>query len=240
MQKEEGCVIIQSCDKYQELWPNLFWAMNKYWDFSIPWTIYFCTETKDIVFPNEKYKQIKTGNMNHAKMFSKILSELKEYKYVFYMLEDFWPTDKMDKETFLELFKIFKDNDLDSLRVSSHMPEYYKLEKTNIFFKDKMIFKYSKDSEWKFSQQAGFWKRELLENCIAESSTSESEVGSSLPVEIATDINLRNKYPDAKIYHHHYVWYPIGGSYWRGKITLIGQQIEFERKVDELVKFMSN
>ena len=235
------CVVIQSCDKYKEAWNNLFWSMKKYWDQDIPCTIYFCNETIDLDLTG-RYKQIKTGKMSHIEMMRKIIKkELCDYEYIFYMLEDFWPTDRMTKNMFLSLFEIMKKNNWDSLRVASHMPAYYELEKTNYFFENEMIFKYKRNSPWMFSQQAAFWKRSFLEKCldIETESSPEQIVSSSLPIEIAIDKNLRDKFPDAEIYHYHYMWYPIAGSYWRGEITLIGKQIDFARQVQDLIEEIS-
>jgi hypothetical protein len=45
---------------------------------------------------------------------------------------------------------------------------------------------------------------------------SETQISTSLSGEIAMDQYLRQNYPDAKIYHYHYHWYPVSGTVWRG------------------------
>lgn len=233
---KKGCVIIQTCDAYRQYWDSFFWSFKKYWDSEINWPIFFCNEEIPINISEPNCKQLKTGKFSHSVRMAKILDELVEYDYVFYMLEDFWLTEKMPKEMFIGLFEIFKTNNWDSLRVAPHMPEYYKLESTNIFLKNQRILKFSKDSDWLFSQQAAFWKRDFLRSCIVEPKISEKEVSSSITGEVAMDIALKSKYPNASIYLYHYHWYPVSGTVWRGKITQMGEQIDFLRKVDDLLK----
>lgn len=235
---EEGCIVIQTCDKYQPIWKSLLWSMEKYWDFEIPWPIYFCNEEIDVKFKNSKYRQIKTGRMKHSEMISRIMSELRDYKYIFYMLDDFWPTDRMSKEIFMGLFKIFKDNNWDSLKVTAYQPMYYDVEGTSFHFNGKKILRYKKSSNWRFNQQASFWKREIFENIVSEPDEMllEEKTNTSLGTEQAMDKKFRELYPDAEVYLYNYIWYPVSGAMWRGGLTLIGEQIEFEIAAEEFAK----
>ena len=65
--------------------------------------------------------------------------------------------------------------------------------------------------------------------------TSEKLISSSLSGEIAMDKYLSLNYPEAEIYHYHHYWYPVSGTVWRGKLTLIGEQINFIKKVEEIL-----
>lgn len=209
--------------------------MDQYWDFSIPWRIYFCNEELDVDLPNEKYTQIKTGKKSHASMTREILGTLRDHKYVFYMLEDFWPVREMSNRTFMGLFKIFKKNEWDSLKVTINQPSFYELESTEFRFNNEKILKYSSNSRWKFNQQASFWKRDVLEQIIDDPTgpNEESKISTSLGMETATDDKFGKLFPDAQVYLFNYLWYPVGGSYWRGEINEMGKQIEFEMKVKE-------
>jgi hypothetical protein len=237
---EEGCIVIQTCDRYQQAWKTLFWSMEKFWDFEIPWQIYLCTETVQINLPGSRYSQIKTGKMSNAKMIKKIMGELKQYKYLFYMLEDFWPIKQMSKEKFLGLFEIFKKNDWDSLKVCPYQPKYYKVKNTNFYFGEEKILEFTEDSKWRFSQQASFWKRELLESIVYDAELPDKEkeqsVNTSLSTEIKMDDIFREKHPKAKVYLYNYMWYPVGGAIWRGNLSTIGEQIQFDMNIEELIK----
>lgn len=232
---KNGCVVIQTCDAYQKYWESFYWSFDKYWDHSIPWPIYFCNEEIPVQMNNPNHHQLLTGVASHSARMAKILDDLKEYDYVFYMLEDFWLTDRMTKEMFIGLFDIMYNYQWDSLRVAPHMPELYKLESTDHIFQNRRILKYAKDSDWRFSQQSSFWKRDFLRSCIVEPKISEVEISSSLSGEIAMDKYMQEKFPDADIYHYHYHWYPISGSVWRGELSQMGEQIDFLRKVDNFL-----
>jgi hypothetical protein len=227
----KGCVIVQTCDAYAKYWDSFFWSFYKYWDQNINWPIYFCNEDLEIEL-NSPFIQARTGKGSHSSRLAGILDALNQYDYVFYMLEDFWMTDRMECHKFMGLFELMQSNNWESLRIAPHMPELYKLEPTNFKFDGKNIYKYAKDSDWKFSQQAAFWKRDFLRQCIIEPSISEVNVSTSLAGEIVMDRYLRENFPDAGIYHYHYHWYPVSGAVWRGELTQMGEQIEFLRKVD--------
>lgn len=230
-----GCIVVQTCDAYQPYWESFYWSFMKYWDHDIAWPFYFCNEEIPVNFSLPNHYQLKTGKGSHSSRFAKILDSL-EYDYVFYMLEDFWLTDRMTKYMFSELFALMKNNDWDSLRVAPYMPEYYKLEKTDHIVQNRKIFKYTQDSDWKFSQQASFWKKDFLRNIIVEPQISEIDISTSLSGEIVMDQYLKQKYPDAKIYHYPYHWYPVSGVVWRGKLTQMGEQIEFIRQSEGLLE----
>ena len=233
-----GCVVIQTCDAYAKFWPGLIYSMNKYWDFDIPWPVYFCNEEVPIDFgPN--YKQILTGKGSCINNLKKILDSLKDFDYVFYMIEDFWPINPMKKEMFLSLFETFQSNNWDSLRVSTFEPTYYEVEPTHLFCENQRIFKMAKGSDWQFSQQAAFWKKDFFRDCLVEGE-SDSVHKTSLPSEIACDLRLREKYPDAECYHYHYYWYPMSGTVWRGELTDIGKQIEVIMQIENVLKDMEN
>lgn len=227
--KSKGCVVVQTCDSYLPYWDSFFWSFKKYWDKSINWPVFFCNEE---IAVDTELTQLPTGPGSHSTRLAKILDSLEEYEYVFYMLEDFWLTNQMTKEMFLGLFERMHNENWDSLRVAPLMPAYYKVIPTNFKFKDQKILKLTKDSDWQFSQQAAFWKRTFLRQCVVEPETTEAEAASSIVGEIAMDKYLKKTYPDAKIYLYNYYWYPISGAVWRGKLTQIGEQIEFLRQVD--------
>ena len=233
IKRANGCVVIQTCDSYKKYWDSFFWSFNKYWDKSLNWDIYFCNENIDI---NQKgFKQLKTGSGSHSQRLQNIIENLNQYDYIFYLLEDFWLTDYMPKDLFLGLFNLVSENNWDSLRVAPYMPAFYKLDPTDIVFNNKRILKYRKDSEWKFSQQASFWKRDFLKKCIIEPEVSEVKISSSITGETAMDQYLNARYPEAEIYHYHYHWYPVSGAVWRGQLTQIGEQIDFIRNVESLI-----
>ena len=230
---KKGCVLIQSCDKYACFWHGFFHYFNIYWDKKIDWDIYLCNEEINVNFNIQTIKQIKTGKGSSYKILKDSLDVLSEYENVFYMLEDFWMTNYMTKDLFDILFGIFKQNNCDSLRVCTYDPKYYKTKKTNIKLNNNWILEYEKNSDWLFSQQAGFWNREFMQKCLIEPDISDSQMSTSLPFEIACDKNIKNKLDHPKIFHYHYYWYPISGVAWRGQISEIGKEMIEGMNIDK-------
>lgn len=230
-----GCVLVQTCDAYAKFWPGFAYSMRKYWDFSIPWPIVFCNETADINFTEPGYTQLKAGPGSYIQRLQYALDKL-PYDYVFYMLEDFWPTDRMSREMFMGLFDLFQTNRWDALRVCTFMPSHYKATPTKHSFMGRKLLKYDKDSTWKYSQQATFWKKDFLRSCLVEPTESEVKHKTSLIAEIACDEQLNRNCPNAEIYHYHYFWYPISGAVWRGELSEIGKQIEVVMNIENMLK----
>jgi hypothetical protein len=222
-----GAVVIQTCDKYKKYWPGFVHYMNKFWDFSIPWPIYFCTEEGEIDSP---FYIFKTGKESYTSRLEKILDSL-EYDYIFYMLEDYWPISPMPFKLFNQLFLMFESNNWDSLQVSSILP-YYLLNKTEHSIFQNPIFEFSPFSNWRFSQQARFWKKDFLRKCLVNPEVSETIVSSSLSSEIACDQKIK-EFPQSKIYFYHYFWYPISGVTYRGNFTPFGERMHQDMLVEE-------
>jgi len=223
----KGAVVIQTCDKYQQYWSGLVHYMKKFWDFSISWPIYFCTEDGEIESP---FHSIKTGKGSYIYRLEKILDSL-DCEYVFYMLEEYWPTAPMSARLFNELFSAFESNGWDALQVSPCLP-YYQLNQTEYSILNNPVLQFDMKSDWRFSQQARFWKKDFLIKCLVEPEISEVAVSSSLSAEIACDYKIK-QFTQAGIYFYHYFWYPITGVVHRGQFTPFGERMHHDMLVEQ-------
>lgn len=229
----DGAVLIMSCDRYQPFWDGLYHYMEKFWDYSIPWPIYFCTEDRKFEVHNPKWKNIRLGKAPFHILQRRALDILAEFDTLFFMLEDFWPSRPMTSSMFLGLYDLMKENQWDCLHIDSMRPDYYKVMPTPYVFQGQKILQLTNDSDWFFNQQAGFWKRELLMDCCIEPKIYEDQVSTTLSFEKGCDEYLKTKHPDAKIMLHHYWWYPRAGVSWRGQLSLIGQEMEAHMNIDK-------
>jgi hypothetical protein len=227
-------IVIQTCDKYKPYWGGLFNFMGKQWDPEIEQTIYFCNEEESVELP-KGWKQIKTGKETFVQSLRSILSQIEE-EHIFYMLEDFWPICPMRKKMFDGLYSVFEKEKMNALQISSYLP-YYKLDSASKI-DGWPLMKFQKDSEWIFNLQARFWVKESFLKCLVEPKISESEVSSAITVEMSSDEYARKEL-DLNIYLHHYLWYPISGVAYRGKLTDVGEQMENVVKIDNFVKSLS-
>lgn len=225
-------IVIQTCDKYSRFWDGLFRYMEKNWDSNIGSPIFFCNEEVKPDLP-WGFRHLPTGRGTFVENLRFILDNLGE-ENIFYMLEDFWPTAPMSEELFSYAYRTFAKEDLDAFQVSSYLP-YYSLEPTST----RGLFRFRRDSEWIFNFQARFWKASSLSEFLSEPEVSESEVGSAITVEIASDRATREAGGlSAMLYH--YLWYPISGVSYRGEFTDIGRQMQNVVEIDRLVEGMFN
>jgi hypothetical protein len=223
-------VIIQTCDKYSGFWDGLFRHMAKQWDPDIGSPIFFCNEEIRPELPRG-WHHMPTGKGTFVENLRFALERLGE-ENIFYMLEDFWPTSPMSEGLFSYLHKIFVEEDLDALQVSSYLP-YYSLDTTSTTG----LFRFRRDSEWIFNLQARFWRSESFLEFLSEPEISESVVGSAITAEMASDRAAR-KAGGLSVMLHHYLWYPISGVSYRGEFTEIGRQMKNVVEIDRMVEGM--
>lgn len=223
-------IVIQTCDKYERFWEGLFRFMDRNWDPGIDFEIYFCNESSRVSLPR-RFHHLPTGRGTFVENLKFILETLDE-DHVFHILEDFWPMSPMNRELFHGLHKFFLEENADAVQVSSYLP-YYSLEVTD----RPGLFRFSRSSEWIFNFQARFWKTECLLNFLTEPEVSESEVGSAITVEMASDRKAREA-GGISAFLYHYLWYPISGVSYRGELTEIGRQMQNVVDIDNLVQSM--
>lgn len=218
-------IIIQTCDKYEKFWQGMFYYMDKFWDISIDCPVYFCNENKLL---DIKFNQIRTGSGTFVENLSKILQTVKT-KYVFYLLEDFWPINNFNKNLFQDIYIKIIENNIKALQVSAYTP-YYCFENSNIKIQNQKLLKFKKNSEWKFNLQCRFWEKDFFLYCLEEPRISESLVGSAITVEAACSEKMKSI--DENIYFYHYLWYPFSGVSYRGDFTNFGKELENNMKAD--------
>lgn len=218
-------IVVQTCDKYEKFWNGFFYYMDIFWDKKISCPIYFCNENKPIKQTN--FLHLPTGSGTFVQNLSFILNNIKS-KYVFYILEDFWPVRTLPKDLFEDLFLYLCNNELKALQVSPVTP-YYKLEKTKSFIKDQKLLRFTKDSDWRFNFQSRFWDREFLLSCLLEPKISERDVGSAISVEMDC---CKHFDKEVDVHFYHYFWYPMSGVSYRGNFTNLGLELNNNMIVD--------
>lgn len=222
--------IVQTCDRYEFAWEGFFYYMKKHWDFEINVPMFFCNEEKNVNLP-KPFIQIKTGCGSFVQNLNFILNEVKQ-ENIFYMLEDFWPTNSFKKELFNQSYSCFLKNNFDSLQISSYTP-WYSLEKSEHEVLGQNLLKFSENSDWIFNFQCRFWKKEVFKQCLVEPEISEKTVSSAITVEIASDHYSRKK--NLSCYLFHRLWYPHSGTVYRGQFTDVGKEMINTMNIDKFV-----
>lgn len=96
------CVLLNSCDKYEDAWYPFFSLLKKYWS-DCPYKIYLNTETKTYAFDGLNIESINLPNSLRNKQCSwslrlkHVLKRIKN-KYILFFLEDFFLLDKVKQK----------------------------------------------------------------------------------------------------------------------------------------------
>ena len=229
-------VLVQTCDKYEKYWQGFFYYMDIFWDKKINCPIYFCNQNKKIVTESDlNIININAGEGTFVENLKFALEKIKT-KYVFYMLEDFWPIRNFEADLFKSLCEIIEKEKIKSLQVSP-ITKYYSLEKTSISLDNLNLMKFKKTSEWIFNFQSRFWDKELLLNSLCEPDVSESLVSSAITVEDKIN-KIFDRDVDCYLYQH--FWYPLSGVCYRGEFTGLGKELNNNMLVDLYGKHISH
>jgi hypothetical protein len=229
------CVVVQTCDLYEPYWRGLWHFMQKQWDFEIRAPIRMFNEEKKTKTPSW-CTQTAIGQGTFVENLKKTISMTRE-DHIFLMLEDFWPIAPMTRKMFDCLYEEFKKQELDALQVSNYSP-YYSLKHTGRTLLGRPVFDFCPKSEWIFNFQARFWKKDSLLRFLEEPQISERAVGSAITAEMAAD-QLARSSSSLKASLFHYLWYPLSGVAYRGKMTEFGSHlqniVEIESYVDQII-----
>lgn len=220
-------VLVQTCDKYERYWQGFFYYMDLFWDKKINVPIYFCNENKKVVTNNKNIINLNTGSGTFVENLKFALEKI-ETKYVFYMLEDFWPIKNLESNLFKSLYGLVEENKIKSLQVSP-ITKYYSLEKSPISLGETCLMKFKKSSDWIFNFQSRFWDKQVLLNSLCEPDISESVVSSAITVEQKINEKFNR---DVECYLYHHFWYPLSGVCYRGEFTELGKELNNNMLVD--------
>jgi hypothetical protein len=148
-------IIIQSCDAFEFLWEGWLYAWQKYWDFKIPYPIYFITETKSPVFP-KVINNIQVGKGEFSSNLIHAFEKIPE-SHIFYMQDDFWLRATYYKALFDYHYNIFYEFEMDCLRIIGPIKKYKALK---LYFDlDYPFLRFQLDSPYIGTHISAFWKK---------------------------------------------------------------------------------
>ena len=95
-------VLINSCDKYSDVWEIFFPLFFKYWP-NCPWEVYLGSNTKSYYHP--KLKSILIGeDISWADSTSKMLEQI-PHEHILFLLDDFFIFKYVDNAKVLRLYE---------------------------------------------------------------------------------------------------------------------------------------
>lgn len=155
---ENLSVIVGSCDLYCPLWKNFDTMFRRYWELQT--VNYFSTETKKIDSSN--FISVLTNSNVWSDRILEAVQKVKT-KYVFFILEDYYLTEKITEEIIqLHIHAMDKFN-LDKVMLAP-MSSYYKC------FKDDFTnyYKFEQESPYLTSVQPSIWNRLFLKRILQQ------------------------------------------------------------------------
>ena len=225
-------IVIQTCDKYKDLWEGWYLSWKRWWNPSIKCQVYFCNEELDLPFNDPIILQIKSGLSHDARGFStrlnSILSQIKT-RYVLYMQDDMWLTNELPPLVLKEALYKIRYNNWNCLRLHEKIWINYDLEKTSHFIGEKRVLRVSGSSEWLLTHNASIWNREFL---LSVMGTNESPWKN----EINGTVRIYKKETAPRIYHLDYKWYYQPGASQNGIINPFMQEYLRNLKLSEELK----
>ena len=154
MKKNNISLLILSSGGYQDLWIPHFFYLKKYLESDLFDHIYLSTNYYNSTVPKriEILKSDKEWSDRLIEALEKVNSD-----FVFIILEDYILQAKSNLKP---IYKIFKSNELDYLRVS------YKK-----YLPNKSLYKLNKFKRYNISLQPSFWRKDFLKNILRPSET---------------------------------------------------------------------
>ena len=143
---KDTCVVVVSCDKYDDAWEPFFTLKNKYWKNN--YKTFLITE-------NKKCKYCETINVNEkiwTKRFREALKKI-DYKYVILLLEDFFIREPVKQNKIEEYIKNFPKD-----AAVVHFVDGNNYIKSNILD----LYLKTEDAHYKCNCQCGIWDRDKL------------------------------------------------------------------------------
>lgn len=169
-------IILHTKDSYSEFWDYWWLFFNKHCNHPV----IFVTETKKPRF-NNKVSVFYTGFGEWGERLNKILDHLSSIEYVFYMQEDFWPTQSFPFNQ--NIIDIAIANDFDCWRMCE-MSYLYSIIESNLHTN---TFRFHQNSLYTLSHQFSLWNRSFLRKFIQNNQTPwENEVTGSKQMNCTT------------------------------------------------------
>jgi hypothetical protein len=165
------CVLIMSCDKYEDLWNPFFHFFDKYWS-DCPYPIYLATNTKSY-----DHKNVQVINSNHKGTWSEettIILEKLPFETIIYLQDDYFILNKVDTIALKELSSKIILYNADYLRLFPIIgPDLNFNNESNIGL-------ISKEASYRTSLQAAIWRKDALKKLLV-SNENQWEFESNSP-----------------------------------------------------------
>ncbi|HEY1114089.1 MAG TPA: hypothetical protein VGE66_11040 [Chitinophagaceae bacterium] len=152
-------LVVHTCDAYEFLYKGFAYFFAKHWDFSIPCTLYFATEEKDVTIPG--FQTVHSGKGEWADRLARLLRGPIREKYILYFQEDMWFNKDVNGAFFKGLFELAQAQGWKQVKLHSGTP--YFTRPTPFTIEGFTVAKLDNEtSGYLMSHQVTLWERHFL------------------------------------------------------------------------------
>jgi hypothetical protein len=151
------CVLIMSCDKYDDLWEPFFQFFDKYWP-DCPYPVYLATNTKSY-----NHQNVTVIHSDHKGTWSEetlIILDRLPYEQIIYLQDDYFLTQKVNNKIIGDIIVFFNKYKVNYLRL------FPSPGSDSDFENEQAIGLINKESAYRTSLQCAVWDKKTFINLL--------------------------------------------------------------------------
>lgn len=149
-------IIVVSCDKYSDLWDDMFNLLDIHWA-GRPYETYLATDTKP--FEHAGVKVIHFGNIRQWMVCTRKAVEEIDAPYILFLMEDYFVIKDIDTSVIEEDLALLEKMDGDFMNI--HQRPYYLNEKDSLFV-SKDVRTIPNNTRYGLDTAGAIWKKSFF------------------------------------------------------------------------------
>lgn len=210
---DELSIMVVSCDKYSDLWDDMFNLLDRFWP-DRPYETYLATDT--LQYNREGVTVINFGNIREWMVCTRKAVEQIKSPYILFLMEDYFVTKDVKTDNIKEDVELMKERNIDYMNI---FRKPYYLEEKDFDYLTRWVVKIPKNTRYGLDTAAAIWKRDFFieqlcredgnawrfESMLVEDALSERGLPGNLYFDVRYPMNICSKevvlqgkfYPDA-------------------------------------------
>lgn len=191
-------IIVVSCDKYSDLWDDVFSLLDIHWK-DRPYRTYLATDTKP--YEHDGVEVLHFGNIRQWMVCTRKAVENIDTPYVLFLMEDYFVINDIDTKVIEEDLKFMEENDADFINL--HQKPYFLKEEDSHFVAD-TIRTIPNNTRYGLDTAGAIWRKDFFleqlrredgdawrfEAILVNDSMSEKGLPGKLYFDTRTPLNL--------------------------------------------------
>lgn len=149
-------IVVVSCDKYSDLWDDVFNLKDKFWP-DCPYKTYLATDKAP--YNREGVDVIHFGNIREWMVCTRKALESIDTPYVLFLMEDYFITKQIDNMSIEDVLCFMKEQNASF--VNMHNKPYF-LKNEDMCYKDQRFVKIPKHLRYGLDTAGAIWNRDFF------------------------------------------------------------------------------